>query len=1613
MNTYSTEHGPLILSLQERLSHYISRESVLKQSLDEAEKALENYENDRRKNDEVYLAVEAAKQLLENQMSELHGHLTGLLQVRRMYTFQQEYSLHIKDLNALPIELEKLITGLEDGSLNREAVGGVIVWVEMMIQKSTDSLCKTIEIAEGSCESYSIDKTQQISILMKENEELRKRVLEEEEAIVALQEREVELGTSYNALLAEYEELQHWINQQDVQDPKTHACFIPQTSTGISRDSTPSKEQHMTSRTDSELNNVVTQMSDLQTKIEEAFGGRDRSDKEQQWGSNYTEKAQVDETTETVEEALNKLSSSVSNAKEELEQKGLKLKQNLSKVEKEEAVLRISVDELNDSLSAACCSSSPANTKEGAPQGSTQLENQNSKLVELVINITELDLKHKESNLALEKVKRELEDARKRLEQYNVRHFNADVSERSVSCAKQLEYLDYRGLEQCNFERMPVKNKDGTKDDFWLNLSPVKTSIGCSGRPDTVDSQFQLPSQASGGSLSKSAKKNAKQLEASKEEISRLNNMCEFERFVLSEQELLLQQNHQETERLVIEHQELIKQVNFISKELEDQQKLMEQHKREHEQLQSLKEATLQQLKQTNEDICSIGGNLDALEQNKALITHQLSERQKELQQLQYTNKDREESLFIMTKKLADQEDECQRLVSFKEKLLVELENSKADYDESEKQKETIRITCNKHKAELANKVSEGKALMEEIKDLTKQKAKLEYALENLTKECNILKEIKQRKQAALDTLEQTIWQQENQKTSLLKCTEHLPQETNEKREAEVHEMHSCERSPRHVAGVSEKSKHKLWSRSSASRNAQTSGGILQVKSNAAPDHEAFERDIVAEAKKTDQLIDPENQNSPDKGYQEEIPSLLNTKFPDVCEAHVDSYGSASGDLLIRCLETELRKQQETNEQQSIKIKDLEKQMSLLYTSSSAYDPIKTLEATSIADSTRCITGESRDPPPDGSGVLQLQAALKQALNDMDKLYERVTSITELGEEVQDSIQSMNLGSPEMTSPRSQSPTRSNSGHDSKSRRSTLVLKTRGQASKRLVYGEFLPCVNKMKACTDNTRAILALSPSLRASTKEKIASFPSYGLRLHRTVTEKPRSPSTSFNHLSPFALSAIAPPSEESLTTTQDDVSTEKFNWFKNWWAVQAVANLETDRPNKIKLLGKDFIVWKGHIGDWIAMDDECPHRMAPLSEGRIEKDGNLLCSYHAWRFNESGKCVKIPHAEDEKAHTVACNSPRSAVQTYPCKTRGAVLWIWPDNSVSAFSDSEKTPVPISDDLADYAERSHEDGSFVPYFEILPASYEASMENGCDPSHFHSAHHGAFPILNRDSIGPINARFAEETCKERGYYVMEYESPHHLNDAKIELDLPGKCTMFHRSVALGNRRERNELFVSPMSATETSVVMFILLEEKIENTKKANIFQRTLSPIANMSFHLILLSIIDSDILITSAQGRKTSVQGFNSSRDFYTPTNADILIMAFRKWFENEGNHGAAFGGDQPIDQNQYITREQVLNRYESHTKHCKTCSSALKIVERLIPGLKFLRLIAVFAGTALIYKLFNAGPVSTVSVLKNAPIIVSVLALVLSTVAVFLLTKLRAQFYHIDYVFADKN
>ncbi|KAJ0703203.1 putative pheophorbide a oxygenase [Helianthus annuus] len=92
---------------------------------------------------------------------------------------------------------------------------------------------------------------------------------------------------------------------------------------------------------------------------------------------------------------------------------------------------------------------------------------------------------------------------------------------------------------------------------------------------------------------------------------------------------------------------------------------------------------------------------------------------------------------------------------------------------------------------------------------------------------------------------------------------------------------------------------------------------------------------------------------------------------------------------------------------------------------------------------------------------------------------------------------------------------------------------------------------------------------------------------------------------------------------------------------------------------------------------LDDRCPHRLAPLSEGRIDQWGRLQCVYHGWCFGGSGDCKFIPQAPPDGplVNDFTCDfisnnfiltkcvqvhtSQKACVSVYPSTVHNGIVW------------------------------------------------------------------------------------------------------------------------------------------------------------------------------------------------------------------------------------------------------------------------------------------------------------------------------------------------------------------
>ncbi|MGB2926860.1 MAG: Rieske 2Fe-2S domain-containing protein, partial [Limnothrix sp.] len=124
------------------------------------------------------------------------------------------------------------------------------------------------------------------------------------------------------------------------------------------------------------------------------------------------------------------------------------------------------------------------------------------------------------------------------------------------------------------------------------------------------------------------------------------------------------------------------------------------------------------------------------------------------------------------------------------------------------------------------------------------------------------------------------------------------------------------------------------------------------------------------------------------------------------------------------------------------------------------------------------------------------------------------------------------------------------------------------------------------------------------------------------------------------------------------------EQFNFFQQWYPVSLLEDLDASAPQSITILGKKLVVWKPRKKEHYSIFlDQCPHRLAPLSEGRVDEESDrLMCSYHGWEFDSTGDCQHIPQAEDPEL--LKKQGENFCAIALPTQEKQDMLWVWLDD-------------------------------------------------------------------------------------------------------------------------------------------------------------------------------------------------------------------------------------------------------------------------------------------------------------------------------------------------------------
>jgi phthalate 4,5-dioxygenase oxygenase subunit len=107
--------------------------------------------------------------------------------------------------------------------------------------------------------------------------------------------------------------------------------------------------------------------------------------------------------------------------------------------------------------------------------------------------------------------------------------------------------------------------------------------------------------------------------------------------------------------------------------------------------------------------------------------------------------------------------------------------------------------------------------------------------------------------------------------------------------------------------------------------------------------------------------------------------------------------------------------------------------------------------------------------------------------------------------------------------------------------------------------------------------------------------------------------------------------------------------------WLPIAMSTELAAGAPKRVRLLGENYIAFRGEDGAVGFLDELCPHRGASLVLARTEGCA-LRCIYHGWLVDRSGTVLEMPAEPEGTAFTAKVRQP-----SYPVHEHAGLVWAY----------------------------------------------------------------------------------------------------------------------------------------------------------------------------------------------------------------------------------------------------------------------------------------------------------------------------------------------------------------
>jgi phthalate 4,5-dioxygenase oxygenase subunit len=216
--------------------------------------------------------------------------------------------------------------------------------------------------------------------------------------------------------------------------------------------------------------------------------------------------------------------------------------------------------------------------------------------------------------------------------------------------------------------------------------------------------------------------------------------------------------------------------------------------------------------------------------------------------------------------------------------------------------------------------------------------------------------------------------------------------------------------------------------------------------------------------------------------------------------------------------------------------------------------------------------------------------------------------------------------------------------------------------------------------------------------------------------------------------------------------------------------------DAPRRVRLLGEDYVAFRGTDGRVGLLDEYCPHRRVSLALARVE-DCSLRCIYHGWRMDVTGAVVEVPSEGERSAEFAA----RIKVNRYSVQEGGGLIWAF----LGQHAAPELPPLPFM--------RVPPESRWFSRM-LVRCNWLQGFEGALDSAHLNWLHQGwnspkraeqvlrASPSyeIEETSYGLRTAAIRKLDATTVHFRVAEFIAPFYAFSASRQPNIPTDCSVF-----------------------------------------------------------------------------------------------------------------------------------------------------------------------------------------------------------------------------------------